>query len=78
MSRFTETMFATAQCSVKGMITGEPDAPVRHTWAKVHQRARQVAGGLAMAGVVPGDAVAVLAGAPVEIAPTARWQTSSR
>ena len=72
MSRFTETMFATAQWSVKGMITGEPDAPVRHTWAKVHQRARQVAGGLAMAGVVPGDAVAVLAGAPVEIAPTAQ------
>jgi fatty-acyl-CoA synthase len=65
-------MFATAQCSVKGMITGEPDAPVRHTWANVHQRARQVAGGLAAAGVGPGDAVAVLAGAPVEIAPTAQ------
>ena len=54
------------------MTTGEPDAPVRHTWAEVHQRASQVAGGLAKAGVGHGDAVAVLAGAPVEIAPTAQ------
>ncbi|GAC1407802.1 MAG: fatty acyl-AMP ligase [Mycobacterium sp.] len=72
MSQFTETMFANARRSVKGMTTGEPDAPVRHTWAEVHQRARQVAGGLAESGVGHGDAVAVLAGAPVEIAPTAQ------
>ena len=72
MSRFTETMFANAQWSLKGMVTGEPDAPVRRTWIEVHQRARQVAGGLAGAGVGHGDAVAVLAGAPVEIAPTAQ------
>ena len=72
MSRFTETMFANAQWSSKGMVTGEPDAPVRHTWMEVHERARRVAGGLAAAGVGHGDAVAVLAGAPVEIAPTAQ------
>jgi fatty-acyl-CoA synthase len=72
VSRFTETMFANAQWSLKGMVTGEPDAPVRRTWIEVHQRARQVAGGLAGAGVGHGDAVAVLAGAPVEIAPTAQ------
>ena len=72
MSQFTETMFFNARCSFKGMVTGEPDAPVRHTWAEVHQRARCVAGGLAAAGVGHGDAVAVLAGAPVEIAPTAQ------
>ncbi len=72
MSRFTETMFANAQWSLKGMVTGEPDVPVRHTWMEVHQRARHVAGGLAAAGVGHGDAVAVLAGAPVEIAPTAQ------
>ena len=72
MSTFTQTMFAKSQRSVNGMITGEPNAPVRHTWAEVHQRARQVAGGLAAAGVGHGDAVAVLAGAPVEIAPTAQ------
>ncbi|MFI5509151.1 fatty acyl-AMP ligase [Mycobacterium sp. NPDC051804] len=72
MSRFTETMYSNAQSSQKGMVTGEPDAPVRHTWAQVHERARRVAGGLAAAGIGPGDAVAVLAGAPVEIAPTAQ------
>ncbi|CAA0138153.1 Putative ligase/MSMEI_5285 [Mycolicibacterium vanbaalenii] len=72
MSRFTETMYANAQRSTKGLITGEPHVPVRQSWAEVHQRARQVAGGLAAAGIGPGDAVAVLAGAPVEIAPTAQ------
>jgi fatty-acyl-CoA synthase len=72
VSRFTETMFRNARESTKGMVTGEPHAPVRHTWREVHQRARQVAGGLAAAGVGHGDAVGVLAGAPVEIAPTAQ------
>src|ERR1700753_2275719 len=65
-------MYDNAQRSLKGMITGEPDAPVRHTWGQVPERARRVAGGLAAAGVRHGDAVAVLAGAPVEIAPTAQ------
>ena len=72
MSRFTETMYASAMTSRKGMVTGEPSAPIRHTWGEVHQRARRIAGGLAAAGVGPGDVVAVLAGAPVEIAPTAQ------
>jgi fatty-acyl-CoA synthase len=72
VSRFTETMYDNAHSSPKGMTTGEPDAPVRHTWRQVHNRARCVAGGLAAAGVGHGDAVAVLAGAPVEIAPTAQ------
>ncbi|HEU4363682.1 MAG TPA: long-chain-fatty-acid--CoA ligase, partial [Mycobacterium sp.] len=72
MSRFTETMFRSARESTKGMVTGEPHNPVRHTWGEVHQRARRVAGGLAAAGVGHGDAVGVLAGAPVEIAPTAQ------
>src|SRR5262245_5076576 len=65
-------MYRNAQCSPKGMVTGEPDAPVRFSWAEVHERARRVAGGLAAAGIGRGDAVAVLAGAPVEIAPTAQ------
>lgn len=72
MSQFTETMFGNAQWSVNGMVTGEPDAPVRHSWADVHERASRIAGGLAAAWVGPGDAVAVLAGAPVDIAPTAQ------
>jgi fatty-acyl-CoA synthase len=71
VSRFTETMYDNARSSLKGMITGEPNDPVRHTWGQVHERARRVAGGLA-AGVGHGDAVAVLAGQPVEIAPTAQ------
>jgi fatty-acyl-CoA synthase len=70
MSKFTETMYSNAQSSSNGMVTGEPHCPVRHTWAQVHERARRIAGGLAAAGVGPGDAVPVLAGAPVEIAPT--------
>jgi fatty-acyl-CoA synthase len=72
VSRFTETMYYNARWSPKGMVTGEPHAPARHTWAEVHERARRVAGGLAAAGIGHGDAVAVLAGAPVEIAPTAQ------
>jgi fatty-acyl-CoA synthase len=72
VSRFTENMFRNAHESTKGMVTGEPHQPVRQTWLEVHQRARQVAGGLAAAGVGHGDAVGVLAGAPVEIAPTAQ------
>src|SRR3954454_129614 len=65
-------MYSNARWSVKGMVTGEPDAPVWNSWAEVHQRARRVAGGLAAAGIGHGDAVAVLAGAPVEIAPIAQ------
>ena len=54
------------------MVTGEPHEPVRHTWGEVHERARCIAGGLAAAGIGYGDAVGVLAGFPVEIAPTAQ------
>lgn len=69
MSKFIETICRTAQTSSKGMVTGEPTCPVRHTWGEVHERARRIAGGLARAGVGRGDAVPVLAGAPAEIAP---------
>jgi fatty-acyl-CoA synthase len=69
LSKFTETMYGTAQSSSKGLVTGEPNCPVRHTWGEVHERARRIAGGLALAGVGHGDSVPVLAGAPAEIAP---------
>src|SRR6202453_1720694 len=65
-------MFRNAHQSTRGMVTGEPHEPVRHTWLEVHERARRVAGGLAAAGIGHGDAVGVLAGFPVEIAPTAQ------
>ncbi|WP_109527837.1 MULTISPECIES: fatty acyl-AMP ligase [Nocardia] len=69
MSRFTEEMYATAGSSDRGLITGEPDAPTRSTWGEIHGIARRMAGGLAAAGIGPGDAVGVLAGMPVDIAP---------
>ncbi len=72
MSRFTEKMYSNARTSIKGMVTGEPHNPVRQTWGEVHERARRVAGGLAAAGIGHGDAVGMLVGAPVEIAPAAQ------
>jgi fatty-acyl-CoA synthase len=72
LSKFTETMYATAQSSSKGLVTGEPNCPGWHTWREVHERARRIAGGLAVAGVGRGDAVPMLAGAPAEIAPAAQ------
>src|SRR5436190_3651370 len=65
-------MYRNAVSTTTGMVTGEPLEPVRHTWGEVHEKARRIAGGLAAAGVGHGDAVGVLAGAPVEIAPTAQ------
>ncbi|MBB3050537.1 fatty-acyl-CoA synthase [Prauserella isguenensis] len=72
MSRFVDTMVATAQAggTQRGMVTGEPSEPVRRTWRDVHERARHLAGGLAGDGFEPGGAVAVLAAAPELIAPT--------
>ncbi len=72
MSRFVESMLRSAESSSRGLVTGDPGASVRSTWGEVHQRARCVAGGLAALGVGPGDRVGLLAGAPVEIAPTAQ------
>ncbi|SPM30674.1 Acyl-CoA synthetase (AMP-forming)/AMP-acid ligase II [Mycobacterium terramassiliense] len=72
LSKFTETMYGTAQSGSNGLVTGEPNGAVRHSWSEVHERARRIAGGLATAGVGPGDAVPVLAGAPAEIAPAAQ------
>jgi fatty-acyl-CoA synthase len=72
VSRFVEAMLDSAQSSTRGLVTGEPGAPKRLSWGEIHQRARRVAGGLAILGVGPGDRVGVLAGAPVEIAPTAQ------
>ncbi|MBD0322284.1 MAG: fatty acyl-AMP ligase [Aldersonia sp.] len=69
MSKFTEEMYATARTSDRGLVTGEPDAPVRHTWGEIHRVARRMAGGIAAAAIGHGDAVGVLAGQPVDIAP---------
>lgn len=69
MSRFTEEVFVSAPASGNGLVTGEPQHPVRRTWVEIHEIARRMAGSLASAGVNPGDAVGVLVGEPAGIAP---------
>jgi len=54
------------------MTTGEPHHPVRTTWAQVHAAACAGARVLVENGIRPGDAVAVLAAKPFEVAPVAQ------
>ncbi|GAA0522664.1 fatty-acyl-CoA synthase [Paractinoplanes deccanensis] len=72
MSRFVDGVIANAARARTGMVTGEPGEPSRRTWAELHQQARRIAGGLVADGLRPGQAVAVLAGLPVQIAPVAQ------
>ncbi|MDV6011481.1 fatty acyl-AMP ligase [Haloechinothrix sp. LS1_15] len=74
MSRFVDTLIATAASSGqhRGITTGEPNEPVRRTWAEVHEQARRVAGALVVGGLRPGASVGVLAAAPALIAPVAQ------
>ncbi len=70
MSRFVDTLLTSATGpGDRGMVTGEPAAPVRRTWAQVHADARTQAAALIDGGLEPGDAVAVLAADPAAIAP---------
>jgi fatty-acyl-CoA synthase len=71
MSRFVDKLLDTVATrgQVKGIVTGEPAAPVRRTWAEVHEQARRMAGALVEGGLAPDSAVAVLAGDPVLISP---------
>jgi fatty-acyl-CoA synthase len=71
MSRFTDALCTAARGS-NGMTTGEPHEPVRTPWADVHAKACVGARVLAAHGVGPGDAVAVLAAKPFEVAPIAQ------
>lgn len=75
VSMFTDALYRTAATSSSGMVTGEPDEPLRRSWGEIHAAARKGAGALAAAGVGPGDAVTILAGESVEIAPAiqAAW-----
>jgi fatty-acyl-CoA synthase len=70
MSRFTDEMFANAADSPHGLVTGEPDSPRRQVWSEIHAVARAMAGALAVAGIGHGDAIGILAGQPVDIAPS--------
>ncbi|WKG02914.1 fatty acyl-AMP ligase [Mycolicibacterium sp. HK-90] len=77
MNRILSRLHAGAEITSRGLTTAPVDADGRSrldqlttaTWAQVHHAGRDIAGGLQRAGVLPGDAVAVLAGAPGEIAP---------
>ena len=71
MSAFTDALVAVAR-GTAGMTTGEPREPVRTTFAELHARARVGAGALRERGLRPGDAVAIMAGAPVQVAPAAQ------
>jgi fatty-acyl-CoA synthase len=72
VSRFIDGVLATAAGARTTMVTGEPDAPARRSWTDLHRLARRIAGSLTASGLRPGQAVAVLAGAPVQIAPVAQ------
>ncbi|RDI61305.1 fatty-acyl-CoA synthase [Nocardia pseudobrasiliensis] len=69
MNPFLTALIDSARRGDAGMRTGDPAALTRTTWTEVHARARRIAGGLIRAGLRPGGAVAVLAGAPADIAP---------
>lgn len=69
MSRFTQQVFVSAPASGHGLVTGEPQQPLRRSWQQIHEIARRMAGSLASAGVKPGDTVGVLVGEPASIAP---------
>jgi fatty-acyl-CoA synthase len=72
MSAFTDRMYANAETTARGLVTGATDAPVRRSWGEIHHQARRLAGALAQAGVGPGGAVAVLAGDPADVAALAQ------
>jgi len=71
MSAFTDAL-RSAAASDAGMVTGEPHEPIRTSWGQVHAAAIIGARRLTENGIGPGDAVAVLAAAPVEVAPVAQ------
>ena len=71
MSAFSDALCTAAQ-GPTGMTTGEPHEPVRTSWADVHAKACAGARVLAAHGIGPGDAVAVLAAKPFEVAPIAQ------
>ncbi|MBO0839518.1 MAG: fatty acyl-AMP ligase [Sciscionella sp.] len=78
MSRFIERLVDTARTSPRGIVVGEPRAPMRYPWSQVHARARTIAGALVDQHSDVGEhgdgigAVAILAGEPELIAPAAQ------
>src|SRR5919197_6694466 len=79
MSRFVDRLLTTAETTgqQRGVVTGEPNAPVHTTWAEVHEQATRAAGTLINNGLGRHDAVAVLAAEPAAIGPAVQavWLT---
>jgi len=69
VNKFMTALVESSRYGERGLIAGDPDRLTKTTWDEIHQQARRIAGGLHQAGVRHGDAVAVLAGAPRDIAP---------
>jgi fatty-acyl-CoA synthase len=65
----TDAVFGVAPHGDAGLTVGAPAAPKRLAWAEIHRLARRMAGSLDRARIGPGDTVAVLAGAPADVAP---------
>ncbi|WP_159922782.1 MULTISPECIES: long-chain-fatty-acid--CoA ligase [Nocardia] len=71
MSRITELLFEQHASEVNGLWSGIESSDLAfRSWSQVRSVAGRVAGGLAEAGVGPGDSVAILAGAPGDVAVT--------
>jgi fatty-acyl-CoA synthase len=62
-------LLATAATSQRGIVTGEPNRPLRRTYGEISVVAHRMAGALVSGGLLPGAAVAVLAADPALIAP---------
>jgi fatty-acyl-CoA synthase len=77
MSRFIDELLCTAKGvgQTRGIVVGEPDQPVRRTWAVIHHEARLMASALIDAGVRHGSVVGMLAGGPAltAVASQAVW-----
>jgi fatty-acyl-CoA synthase len=50
MSAFTNQMYANAETTARGLVTGATDAPMQRSWREIHHQARRIAGALAQAG----------------------------
>ncbi|MFI7002418.1 long-chain-fatty-acid--CoA ligase [Nocardia sp. NPDC050175] len=71
MSRITELLFEQPASEVNGLWSGTDSSDLTfRPWAQVRSTAHRVASGLAEAGVLPGDSVAILAGCPADVVVT--------
>ncbi|AZI57338.1 long-chain fatty acid--CoA ligase [Nakamurella antarctica] len=68
MSTFISAIYSAAAGGA-GIVTGEPRAALRTSWADIHELALRGAAALVADGVKPGEAVAILAADPLEVAP---------